>query len=267
MDLFKQLPTKVEDVTIGADPEVFLIDKDKNIVPACGLIGGNKEKPRIVVDGNLQEDNIMGEFGVDPSLTREGFVRRINSVFTQLQNATKYDLLVKASANIPKSVLDATPESKVFGCDPDFNAYTIIQNPTPDAESTLRTCAGHLHMGFVMSVPERERSHLGAYVVKYCDAVLGLWSLLVDPDVRRRTRYGKAGAYRPKPYGIEYRVPSNFWLNSDSLKAEVFDRMKLAYDMARNGVELPSADIERIINTSDTEAAVGVMGELSCLNV
>ena len=28
----------------------------------------------------------------------------------------------------------------------------------------------------------------------------------------RKQLYGKAGAYRPKPYGFEYRTLSNFWV-------------------------------------------------------
>ena len=34
--------------------------------------------------------------------------------------------------------------------------------------------------------------------------------------------YGKAGAFRPKPYGMEYRVLSNFWLTSDVHMGNVF---------------------------------------------
>ena len=33
----------------------------------------------------------------------------------------------------------------------------------------------------------------------------------------RKKLYGKAGAYRPKPYGLEYRSLSNFWVFDDKL--------------------------------------------------
>jgi hypothetical protein len=34
--------------------------------------------------------------------------------------------------------------------------------------------------------------------------------------------YGAAGAFRPKPYGVEYRVLSNAWLQSEELMAWVY---------------------------------------------
>jgi len=45
--------------------------------------------------------------------------------------------------------------------------------------------------------------------------VVGNTLVLLDRDesnITRRKNYGRAGEYRPKPYGLEYRVPSNFWL-------------------------------------------------------
>jgi hypothetical protein len=46
--------------------------------------------------------------------------------------------------------------------------------------------------------------------------------MFVDFDDRRRQLYGKAGAYRPKPYGMEYRVLSNVWLKNKSLQRWVY---------------------------------------------
>ncbi|MOA35237.1 hypothetical protein D3C78_1566850 [compost metagenome] len=57
---------------------------------------------------------------------------------------------------------------------------------------------------------------------KQLDYYLGLGSLLYDPDVKRRTMYGAAGAFRPKPYGVEYRVLSNAWLKSEELMGWVY---------------------------------------------
>jgi hypothetical protein len=51
----------------------------------------------------------------------------------------------------------------------------------------------------------------------------------------RRELYGKAGAFRPKPYGVEYRVLSNRWLNSEALIRWVYNQSQLG--MARRGLE------------------------------
>ena len=65
---------------------------------------------------------------------------------------------------------------------------------------------------------------------KELDYYLGLPSLLFDPDTSRRKMYGKAGAFRPKPYGMEYRVLSNAWLKSPELIKWVFNNTKLAFE-------------------------------------
>jgi hypothetical protein len=50
-------------------------------------------------------------------------------------------------------------------------------------------------------------------IARNLDITLGLRTLDWDRDRIRRSMYGKAGAYRPKPYGIEYRTPSNKWVS------------------------------------------------------
>ncbi len=47
---------------------------------------------------------------------------------------------------------------------------------------------------------------------------------MYDKDTERRGMYGKAGAFRPKPYGVEYRTLSNAWLSNDeriSIQSEI----------------------------------------------
>ena len=49
------------------------------------------------------------------------------------------------------------------------------------------------------------------------DAIHGVISTILDNSkeaVDRRQLYGSPGAHRPKPYGVEYRVLSNYWLKS-----------------------------------------------------
>lgn len=257
--------TKVNETTIGCDPEVFFMQFGR-VFPAIGLIGGSKEEPVPVEGGALQEDNVMAEFNTDPVTRVSDFINNINKVYAQLDEiakANECELGIFASKTIDESIPLAFEEAKTFGCDPDFNAYTGMVNDTPDPESLLRTCAGHIHIGY--DVTGKRRFTDSRTLVKYMDAFVGTWCVIHDGDTRRMTRYGKAGAFRHKPYGTEYRVPSNFWLKSDTLKAGIFRQTRRAYEAAYHSVELPKSNtIIDAINTANKDSCKEI---LSCLEV
>ena len=89
------------------------------------------------------------------------------------------------------------------------------ENNPPSLDGTnLRSCGGHLHIGF-----DRAKNDMMArpHLVRILDLVAGVPSIIIDKDKDRRKLYGKAGAHRPKmieagdPYdGVEYRTLSNF---------------------------------------------------------
>jgi hypothetical protein len=94
-------------------------------------------------------------------------------------------------------------------------------------------------------------------LVKQLDCFLGLPSLLWDGDTARRKMYGAAGAFRPKPYGVEYRVLSNAWLLSEERMRFVYNQTVSAVDNLIEG----NRPFERmghftqVINRSDTGRA------------
>jgi len=98
-------------------------------------------------------------------------------------------------------------------------------------------------------------------IIRQMDFYLGLPSLLFDSETKRRSLYGKAGAHRVKPYGVEYRVLSNKWLASKELMAWAFRASKKAADDLLDGKVLQNqfGDIQEIINTSNVEAALGII--------
>ena len=100
-----------------------------------------------------------------------------------------------------------------------------------------------------------------------CDILLGLPSVLLDPDERRKQLYGKAGAMRFKKYGAEYRTLSNFWLFSDDLIEWAYKGGVAAYERLEElaGMEdfIGADKIQHIINSGDkfeAEAACKVLG-------
>jgi hypothetical protein len=208
--------------TIGADPEVFVM-KNGKAISAHGLIPGTKYEPFKTGHGAIQVDGMALEFNINPSplvgLTAfEEFNTNIVRTLADLaKHAGGVNLVMAPVQEFDKEVLDAAPtEAKELGCDPDYCAYTLEENPRPDGAVNFRTAAGHVHIGWGGGIPPMNKQHMEICVgfVKALDATVGLFMTYIDREPRRRELYGKAGAFRPKSYGVEYRTPSNMWLVS-----------------------------------------------------
>jgi len=211
--------------TVGADPELFVSSKG-SIVSAYDMIPGTKDKPHPVKLGAVQVDGMALEFNIDPAGSRTAFVRNITTVMDELKAMIPkgHQFAIEPSTHFPRELLDSLPEAATeLGCEPDYNAYTENVNPTPDAATTLRTAAGHIHVGFTDGTELPGHFDICCDLTKQFDASLGLYSLLKDSNTERRKLYGRAGAFRPKPYGMEYRVLSNFWLKDRATMKEVYD--------------------------------------------
>jgi hypothetical protein len=134
--------------------------------------------------------------------------------------------------------LDSLPDAaKELGCDPDFSAYTLLPNPTPDNTRLFRTGAGHVHVGWGSDIPTDNEDHIEicANFVKALDATVGMFMTVIDTDPRRRELYGKAGAFRPKPYGVEYRTPSNLWLTTK-------ERRRVMWTLLGEGIRIMKSE-------------------------
>jgi len=220
---------------VGADPELF-ITKDGKPVSAHGVVTGTKTHPFAVPQGAVQVDGMALEFNIDPSPTQMEFVYNIHEVMKHLRDMVPkdFDFSFESVAYFDKRYIENQPEeAQALGCDPDYDAYTEEVNTSPDASVGFRTAAGHIHLGW-KSPEEEDDNHFfkAVAITKQLDYMLGLPSLILDRDgLTRRSLYGKAGAFRPKPYGAEYRVLSNFWLHNEALMSWVFTQTKKAFTL------------------------------------
>ncbi len=255
--------------TIGADPELFLFDKNNKAVSAHGLVQGTKEEPFLVKDGAIQVDGTALEFNIDPTPLAYGnvneFNRKIVSVMKTLKDTvTEKDKTLKF--NLPSTqdydpeYIKTIPETALeLGCNPDMNAYTLEENPRPEGEAVnFRTASGHIHIGWGSDIPVDNADHIRicADFVKMMDMTVGLYMTIIDPDQRRRQLYGKAGAFRPKPYGVEYRTPSNVWLTDKSRRRTIFGLCSMAVNLMKMGRPMDywckkADEVEGIINNGD----------------
>lgn len=257
-------------VLVGSDPELF-VGRDGQVLTAIGTIGGTKNEPRPVPLGALQEDNVLLEYNIEPAADFDSFKRNILSVLEEgRKELAKFnlDVIRGLSSHIYEEQIlhEAGEAAWVFGCEPDYNGWTRDMNTMPrDVHPCLRTAGGHLHIGF--GHLERVTKSKSANVIKMCDYLLGLGSVLLDKDEQRKQLYGKAGACRFKSYGPEYRTLSNFWLFSDELLKWAYDGAVASYERLEDlpvfEKLLPSDRIQNIINTGnkfEAEAAMKALG-------
>lgn len=241
--------------TIGADPELFLVNNQQKLISVVGLIGGTKEEPMPIGNGcAVQEDNVAAEFCIPPCVSSTSFVEAIQFALGDINNrAEKLGLslaTLTASASFDKDQL-RTPQAQQFGCDPDYNAYTMRPNPRPKAQDkTLRSAGGHVHVG---------TKHPHPNIIKTMDLYLGIPSLILDKDEHRRQLYGKAGAFRPKPYGVEYRTLSNFWIwdkkTIEWVYHQVHTCIEKCADFISSTTEEDRLKIQDCINNNNKEEA------------
>lgn len=244
--------------TIGCDPEVFLEDLNGGLKSAVGLLGGDKLAPRSLGRAGFAvlEDNVACEFNIAPASTLGEFDSNIDWAVDNIKKHLgemnlKFSRL--ASASFPDKELDSYG-AQVFGCDPDYNAWTKKRNPRPRAkDGNLRSCGGHIHVGTEVDP---------IAVVRAMDLFLGVPSVIADPDVDRRSLYGKAGAHRIKPYGPEYRTLSNFWIFSKEAVKWAYTETGRAVEYAAENGSITNdlgKEIQACINESNVDLARQLM--------
>lgn len=213
--------------TIGTDPEFFMIKKATGkLISAIPYIEGTKYDPEpLPSGGSIQRDNVALEFATDPANSRADFVEKIKLAFLDIKEkiGSEHDIVAIPSADFDPAELEHE-EAQQFGCEPDFNAWSVAENePPPMAEiSTFRSCGAHIHVGHVKGDGNDSllEFHGKLITVKIMDLMHGIISTILDCSkaaIDRKKLYGKAGCHRPKKYGVEYRVLSNFWLKSPML--------------------------------------------------
>jgi len=244
----------MKSMTLGCDPEIFLVDHQQNLISAIEKIGGSKSIPRPLFKLGkgfaVQEDNVALEYNIPASRSADEFAKNINKIMKHLSKEVSGMGLAfsnLSAAIFPPEQLEH-PRALEFGCDPDYNAWTLDVNPKPKADNPgLRSCGGHVHVGAdVGNLPE---------LIKRMDLFLAVPSQLQDKGILRKQLYGKAGAFRQKPYGGEYRTLSNYWIFNEALIKWVWNNTQLALDSEQLKVDEDQDTIFAAVNAGDDNAA------------
>jgi len=256
-------------ILVGADPELFL-KKDGVHVSGVGLIPGTKAYPHAVECGAIQLDGMAAEFNINPAASEQEFITNLDTVMTILaETVPEHEVVADPVAYFTREYMATQPAAALdLGCDPDFNGWTRSVNEKPDADIPFRTGSGHVHVGVVegADVTDEQFFNVCCDAAKEMDLFLGLPSIFFDDDTQRREMYGKAGAFRPKSYGFEYRTLSNAWLRTDKLKRWVYKATQNCMVGFMGGQRLAekyakSVDVQEIINTSNKKEAVKIIND------
>jgi Phage phiEco32-like COOH.NH2 ligase-type 2 len=273
----------VKNISLGADPEIFLADESTGtIVPVCGWLGGTKEKHHALRGCEVHEDGCAAELTFPPVMNDPGMMVSHGQQYMSrvVEYATKKKgrylvMWTNPVAKFTQAELNAIgPLANTFGCSPEFAAYDqgqavpiVNAEALREGEHAYRFAGGHIHIGYREACPE-----LPPYVAAMlCDATIGL-SLVAhgEKQGKRRQLYGQPGRFRPTPYGLEYRVPSNTWLYNGSAGDAVVRGLNVLCNWMREPIDtirsrwnsLNWPEIQQLIQTENHAQAGQLLKEI-----
>lgn len=269
-------------LTIGADPEVWIFDnKLGKIISAHGLFPGSKEEPFKVEHGAIQVDGMAAEYNIFPASNSTEFVfynlsvlRSLRDKIAELNPDLDFKFVFEPVTEFGAEYIAEQPEeARRLGCTPDFDAWRSgATNPTPDADMPFRTTSGHIHFGWTndQDIDDPEFIEACCMLSKQLDYSIGGNNVLMEDKLKlngakRRELYGKAGAFRPKHYGCEYRTPSNVWLSNTVWMDQMFSNGKMAFNDLLGGFRyyeeiMVGHDFAKSLNESDTKTLKNICG-------
>lgn len=268
-------------LTFGSDPEIFVcetIDNEDWCIPVphflenLGVpeIGFDKTRKHPIIlkndSTNVIMDGVAFEFNTKPHTNAKDFYKDIQAAIELVNEfAEKFKVHVTIKPAVKYDFMKYyDPNSKllswcgIFGCDPDKDAFFEEYNsPEIDVVNHLwRYGGGHLHIS-------DDNKLIKDYPVPYTKLLAitcGNYSIASSPypelDKQRAFKYGLPGRYRVQNYpnnvtGVEYRSPSNVWINSLESVEGMFYWAEKAYDYLSNpkkGLALINEFAETTIN-------------------
>ncbi len=242
----------VTTVNFGSDPELFML-KGRDVIVA-------NENP--TQSHKVVPDGFQYELHSDENSCRQLAAKEIGSSLMKAFELAdvagcKLDFSVgkKIGENVWKKTND---ETKRFGCNPTESIYEPKFKRPTGRKIRFRSSGGHIHIECELSESGIKRA------IKVADIICGSLFVLIDRDkenVLRRKYYGRAGEYRLKPYGFEYRVLSNYWLRSYVLWSLAAAQLRTAVAIVEEGIDdkllkyVDMSDVKHSINKNNLPAA------------
>jgi hypothetical protein len=200
---------------IGTDIEFVLYDENCHAVSALYFLKGTKENPERMLcmrkDFAFMNDNVLLEINVPPvDIHSKNVYKEFNdNIKIALEYVTKrLPVNIRIAARPGEYYSDKdlqNPLAKILGCDRDFNIWTMSPNPKPDASSNFRGCGFHIHLSYDDPTTLKTEKFMKLFDIVITSALIAC----EENELKRRSFYGKAGAFRFTKYGFEARTLSS----------------------------------------------------------
>ena len=234
-------------ITIGSDPEFFVLDNVGNPYPATPFAEGTKEFPKAVPslgDGFYeQRDNLSFEGNIPVCHSKEEFIENVTKLRNYfLSKVAKYDYSISPNGveYFPKRMLLST-EGSEFGCSSVVSSWASKNGkresrPTPVLSGVdYRVSGFHIHIGIEKAKTDPKLSW-DILIGRLFDVFLTIPSQIIKPEPERIESYGQYGMIRSKIYGVECRTLSSFFTQEEWLPW-VWNQIKKMEEFINNCTE------------------------------
>lgn len=257
-------------LSIGADPEILVTDKDGKVIP-FGTLYTEQAGTGVIIDGFAAEFTPAYDYCL--AYLTDKLQGCLNTAYKYVRDKEGAQFSVQDYILTPKKWRYTLPESQVvLGCKPSCNAYGDTVKFKDGIDTPYRTAGCHMHFGSANTYGANivKNPTVITEIVKWCDIIAGVWSIALLPmqNPRRRKLYGRAGEYRTTYYsstghaGIEYRTHSSYVLAHPAVWHLMFEVTRAAFILGMSGAGefirglFPSdTTIKNIINKVDVKAA------------
>lgn len=221
-------------LTIGSDPEFFIVQKDGSAYPSTHLLKGTKAEPEDQGNGYaILKDNVLVEGNIPPANSKEEFVanmKQLKAMINSLLHLRGLELHNADSMEYTPEQLEH-PEANEFGCSAYKNGWQLGSFSAEDMSfMPVRVAGFHIHIGYEILDKSYPKSFLNIMIARAFDYFVTFPARLHFNDEFRGKYYGNFGVYRDCPYGLEARsLGGHFthdkyldWVYDNTIKAMEF---------------------------------------------
>lgn len=286
----------MSNLTFGADPEIFASYKFEDEFYSYPPIAFKRilNIPPVIDDLKhpvyIKRDKYDWiQDGVAFELTLKEPYEEVNSMFSTIEESiediTKFlheyqfgfyaKPVIKFNPDLfYKGMDEEFKQCVIFGCDPDEDAIL------PDYDCQIfdvskhiyRYGGGHFHLGS-KDLDEREimwdnyNPFVKLLAITVGNTCIGN-SQFLEEEKLRVFHYGKPGRFRKQPHGMEYRTPSNSWIQNKSTLEQMIERAKIAFHWLNNpkdAIKVIDNFLEltiEAITTSNKDLSLHILEEL-----